>query len=94
MFSSSLTKAFLFQHKMIVLVDGTYTPYEKTQVYAPSDEYVFYGFSISLRVRCLVLIKEAVIQGQIFVHFLKFILSQCTVYFLSHEHEHFNLYTG
>lgn len=51
MFSSSLTKAFLFQHKMIVLVDGTYTPYEKTQVYAPSDEYVFYGFSISLRVR-------------------------------------------
>ncbi|ROT78047.1 hypothetical protein C7M84_003251 [Penaeus vannamei] len=37
------------EHKMIVLVDGTYTPYEKTQVYAPSDEYVFYGFSISLR---------------------------------------------
>lgn len=39
------------EHKMIVLVDGTYTPYEKTQVYAPSDEYVFYGFSISLRGR-------------------------------------------
>ncbi|XP_037785044.1 uncharacterized protein LOC119580889 [Penaeus monodon] len=39
------------EHKMKVLVDGNDTPYEKAQVYAPSDDYIFYEFTIWLRGR-------------------------------------------
>ncbi|XP_047475584.1 uncharacterized protein LOC125029635 [Penaeus chinensis] len=39
------------EHKMKVLVDGIDTPYEKAQVYAPSDDYIFYEYTIWLRGR-------------------------------------------
>lgn len=42
---------------MKVLVDGNDTPYEKAQVYAPSDDYVFYEFTIWLRVRHFAIIQ-------------------------------------